>query len=174
MRNFSKKEITNYNDEDKFTLDVVIPLFESLADFNDLHKDGCGVWYWGKDKRREGQHGIDVLFGYHDILGSIKHTAVLCKTIKVSMGVRSSKKSSFLTIETQIKLAWDSIFISPLSRKPSGINDLILLTNKDIVGAVWDHSWNLERSRHRNTYLWDINKLYSVVKKLCKVHQRKT
>jgi hypothetical protein len=159
-------QIKNYDNEDLFTTEVVVPLFKALALSNRLCNDGYGVWYWGKDKRSEGIHGIDVLFGFNDFLGISRHIAVLCKVIPISMGVNYSKNTSILTIQQQIRLAWGHKFTSPLNHKQSCINELILLTNKEISVDVLDHTWELEVNQYRNTYFWGIQKLESIVEKL--------
>ncbi len=130
----TKKKIEEYKDENLFIQEVVIPLFERLANFARYDKNGpVKIEFWGKDKRLEARNGIDVMLGHKDHFGATKHIGIQCKIENISLGSNASLTNSIETIKNQIAKAYRYTFTSPLTSKElTRINGFYLITSKSI------------------------------------------
>src|SRR3989344_5367371 len=136
----TKNKIKGYTDENLFTEEVVIPLFERLANFAGYDKNGpVKIEFWGKDKRLEAKNGIDVMFGYKDHFDATKHIGIQCKIKNIRLGSNASLTNSIETIKNQIDKAYKYTFTSTLTAKePTRINGFYLITSKSISPEARD------------------------------------
>ena len=135
IKRFTKEELAAYTDENAFIEEVVIPLFETIADTCKFREYGpVKIEFWGRDKRMETYHGIDVYFGYHDHFYRPKHIGMQCKIDNIIAGSSASLTNSIETIRNQIKKAYDYEFTSPLDSQTHAvnINGFHLITSKTI------------------------------------------
>ncbi len=130
----TKSTITAYTNENKFIEEIVIPLFEKLADSAGYYRNGpVKLDFWGKDKRLESKNGIDVIIGYKDHFGADKHIGIQCKVRNIHLGSNASLTNSIETIRNQIDKAYKYNFTNILSSKGLiRINGFYLITSKSI------------------------------------------
>lgn len=140
------------NDEVKFTIEVLLPLFRNM-DFIDVK--------YNHGKR---EFGKDVTFSEIDKFGKRRNYGV-----QVKAGSLSGEAGSEIDkIIGQISDAFGMPYIDTTSREKRFISDLIIV----ISGRFTDNAEDkiIEKTKRRNLYFWNIDK----VQELLALHMKKT
>lgn len=169
----TKQELEAYTDENKFTEEVVIPLFEVISEVEGYKGNGAvKIEFWGKDKRLEGKYGFDVYFGYTDCFNKHKHLAIQCKCGNITLGSNASLTKSIETIKNQIEKAYGTKFTSPLAtdnESTAVIDGFFLITSGVMKQDARDFFINLGFT---NIECFDASDLEFLVKKYSLERQR--
>lgn len=171
MRCFKKEEIETYDDEDKFTEEVVMPLMEFIFSNSDISQNGAyKIEFWGKNKRLEGGYGFDIYLGYYDYFHRQKNIVIQCKVGNITLASNASIPSSIETIGNQIKKAYISSFTSPLDPNiVSKVDGFYIITSGSINQTARDYYRGLG---YTNVDCLDSSDLAFLFKKYFKEDQR--
>jgi hypothetical protein len=165
LKLFTKKQIESFNDENKFVEEVVMPLFEKVAEYRGYFGNGpVKIENWGKDKRNEGNLGIDVYFGFYDEFNKENHYGIQAKISIIVCESKANISNSIETIANQIRKAYESSFINPLNAKEQAkISGFYIITSKKANSTARLYFKNLG---YPNVELLDIDDLVYAFRKL--------
>jgi hypothetical protein len=165
LKPFTKRQIESFNDENKFVEEMVIPLFEKIAEYRGYFGNGpVKIENWGKDKRNEGSTGIDVYFGFYDEFNKENHYGAQAKISKIVCESQANISNSIEIIANQIRKAYKSSFTNPLNpQEQAKISGFYIITSKKANSTARDYFKSLG---YPNVELLDIDDLVYAIKKL--------
>ena len=167
FRKLTKEQIKNYKEENKFVEKIIIPLFNLIAKYRRFSDNGpVKIENWGKDKRSEGNTGIDVYFGFYDEFNKENHYGIQAKITKIICRSKGGIPNSIETISNQIRKAYDAEFTNPLSPKePAKISGFYIITSQQIDITARNYFKNLG---YPNIEILDVDDLLYAIRKLSK------
>ncbi len=168
FRKFTKKQIKDYKNENKFVEEVIIPLFDIIAKYRRYSNNGpVKIENWGRDKKSEGSTGIDVYFGFYDEFNKENHYGIQAKITKIVCTSKANISNSIETISNQVRKAYKAEFTNPLNPKePAKISGFYIITSKQADNTARTYFKNLG---YPNIELLDIDDLFYAIKKLSNI-----
>jgi hypothetical protein len=165
LKPFTKGQIESFSDENKFVEEIVIPLFEKIAEYRGYFRNGpVKIENWGKDKRNEGSTGIDVYFGFYDEFNKENHYGIQAKISKIVCKSKANTSNSIETIANQIRKSYETKFTNPLNpQEQAKISGFYIITSKKANDVARTYFKSLG---YPNVELLDIDDLVYAFKKL--------